>query len=165
MASKARADTPNVPPAKPSRRIPADSSGFPGRGKKRPVNDQEIWEDESWEGADFLPRVYVDGLRVSAKNAEAAEGASADVLREHELRCLLPSDQERLRSLIYMERAASAQRRLLHARIDFIRSSSDATQPLTANQLEYLTEKERALSDYRMTLHEEIDQLRQLAAS
>lgn len=124
-------------------------------------DDEEIREDdESWEDVDFLPRVYIDGLRVSAK---AVEGASEDVLREHELRRLTPSDQERLRSLLLDERAASAKRRLLHARIDFIRSSTDATQPLTTNQLEYLTAKERSLSDYRKSLHQEIDQLRQLA--
>jgi len=126
-------------------------------------DDQEIPEDESWEDADFLPRVYIDGLRVSAKGA--AEGTPEEVLKDHERRRLTTTDQERLRSLIYRERAASAQRRLLHARIDFIRSSSDATQPLTANQLDYLTEKERSLSDHRKTLHEEIDRLRQLASS
>jgi hypothetical protein len=117
-------------------------------------------DENDWDEADWLELVYKDGLLVAA---DAVEPDTEIVLKDAELRGLSPSDQDRLRDLLHKERTASTQRRLLHARVDFIRTHADSTQTVTADQLEFLTTKERSLSNYRRSLHREIDQLRQLA--
>jgi type IV pilus biogenesis protein CpaD/CtpE len=117
-------------------------------------------DENDWEEGDWLTRVYKDGLPVYPDDVEPD---TEIVLADAELRGLSLSQQDRLRDLLQKERAASTQRSLLHARVDFIRTHAASKQTVTANQLDFLTAKERSLSDYRRWLHNEIDQLRQLA--
>ncbi len=98
---------------------------------------------------------YKDGFLVRADSV----GAPAAPADRAELAELSESERERLRDLLGQERAVSARRRALHARLDFIRSQGDTGNAETANQIEYLTAKERSLSDLRGELHREIDRL------
>ena len=65
-------------------------------------------------------------------------GAPAAPADPAELAELSESERERLRDLLGQERAVSARRRALHARLDFIRSQGDTGNAETANQIEYL---------------------------
>lgn len=58
------------------------------------------------------------------------------------------------------ERVFSAQRRLLHTRIDNMTVRSDDTPAFAAELIASLQREERELSDRRLHLHQEIAQLR-----
>ena len=111
--------------------------------------DQVDWDTDG-DGTE----VYKDGF-LAPPQAERRVGQ----LERHALLGLTGEDAARLRDLFRQERALSARRGALHARIDFIRSHGAAGDAVAAGQVEYLMGKERSLSDHRRSLHREIDRL------
>ena len=69
-------------------------------------------------------------------------------------------DAKRLALLEREERVASAKRRRLQDRIDFMRSGGDTGSTSEKERLRLLLEEERELSERRRQLHIEIDALR-----
>jgi hypothetical protein len=114
-------------------------------------NEPEF-EDADWGIDDGYFRAYKDGFPVAAGSLEESKSDESGL---H----LSESARARLGELRRLEQSVSAQRRLLHARIDFIRAQATSSYAV-AQQLAYLMTKERTLSDQRALLHHEIDQLR-----
>lgn len=130
-------------------------------GSQDRVKDEEL-EAGDWGVDDGYTRAYKDGLPVSAQNVQPTGDATEtgeDAEPEEAYPDLSESTGAHLHDLLLTERNLSAQRRTLHARIDFIRTQGSSSN-IVAHQLAHLMQKERALSDQRARLHDEIDQLR-----
>ena len=120
----------------------------------RMKKDEPEFEEADWGIDDGWFAAYKDGFLVPPEPVQQEEDeADASDLN------LSESARARLGELRRLELSLSAHRRLLHARIDFIRPQASSSQPI-AQQLAYLMKKERVLSDQRALLHHEIDQLR-----
>ena len=120
-----------------------------GRPRYRGGMDQN-----DWDAGDGGAEVYKDGF-LAPPQTERRVGQ----LERHAFVGLAEKDATRLRDLFRQERALSARRGALHARIDFIRSHGVSGDAVAAGQVEYLLGKERSLSDHRRSLHREIDRL------
>lgn len=118
--------------------------------------DDPEFEEADWGIDDGFFRAYKDGFPVPAGTAQPPE-ETGDV--DEDYLGLSESVRAHLGDLLRLERSVSAQRRMLHARIDFIRTQGTQSH-VVAQQVTYLMKKERALSDQRALLHNEIDELR-----
>jgi hypothetical protein len=118
--------------------------------KDEPEFEEADWGiDDGWFSG-YQGRISGTSGIVQPQEEEEADASDLD---------LSESARARLGELRRLEQSLSAHRRMLHARIDFIRPQASSSQPI-AQQLAYLMRKERALSDQRALLHNEIDQLR-----
>ena len=81
--------------------------------------------------------------------------------RDHEATSLSNDDLSRLLASVEShERALSAQRRLLHTRIDNMKVRSGDSPEYAAELLASLQQEEREISDRRLQVHREIAELR-----